>query len=187
MLSRCPPDHPRRNAHPQRLRRSAGGGVRCSYPRKPGSLYDILHDHAGLQLFVRPLCWTDLHAKFTRLLASYGSLPMRQPTPSPSSPPWSPSQHGRRLLSPIIGVLNLLMSSAQPELSKTRAMSTLLSEFLSPKHSSTLRTRWTWIFDLVPRRYPHAVRCHLLFNHIYPNTSTTTFDSSYYLDHKPGG
>ncbi len=30
---------------------------------EPGSLYDIMHDHAGDSLFVTPLCWTDQHAK----------------------------------------------------------------------------------------------------------------------------
>ena len=32
---------------------------------EPGSLYDILHDHAGTSLYVVPICWTDQH---TRLL-----------------------------------------------------------------------------------------------------------------------
>ncbi|KAG7284654.1 hypothetical protein NEMBOFW57_009262 [Staphylotrichum longicolle] len=29
---------------------------------EPGSLYDILHDHAGTSLFVVPICWTDRHS-----------------------------------------------------------------------------------------------------------------------------
>lgn len=30
---------------------------------KPGSLYDIMHDHSGDSLFVPPICWTDKHAQ----------------------------------------------------------------------------------------------------------------------------
>lgn len=30
---------------------------------KPGSFYDIMHDHAGESLFVTPICWTDKHAE----------------------------------------------------------------------------------------------------------------------------
>jgi len=34
---------------------------------EPGSLYDIMHDHAGTSLYVVPICWTDQH---TRLLGA---------------------------------------------------------------------------------------------------------------------
>ncbi|KAL2150383.1 hypothetical protein VTH82DRAFT_6946 [Thermothelomyces myriococcoides] len=30
---------------------------------EPGSLYDIMHDHAGTPLYVVPICWTDQHAQ----------------------------------------------------------------------------------------------------------------------------
>ncbi|KAK4246000.1 hypothetical protein C7999DRAFT_42537 [Corynascus novoguineensis] len=30
---------------------------------EPGSLYDIMHDHAGTSLYVVPICWTDQHAR----------------------------------------------------------------------------------------------------------------------------
>ncbi|KAK4233334.1 hypothetical protein C8A03DRAFT_48093 [Achaetomium macrosporum] len=30
---------------------------------EPGSLYDILHDHAGTALHVAPICWTDFHSQ----------------------------------------------------------------------------------------------------------------------------
>lgn len=30
---------------------------------EPGSLYDILHEHAGTPLHVVPICWTDLHSR----------------------------------------------------------------------------------------------------------------------------
>ncbi|KAK3306230.1 uncharacterized protein B0T15DRAFT_222135 [Chaetomium strumarium] len=30
---------------------------------EPGSLYDILHDHAGTALHVAPICWTDFHSE----------------------------------------------------------------------------------------------------------------------------
>lgn len=46
------------SAKPKRKRRVA----RIIRP-EPGSLYDIMHDHAGEALYVIPLCWTDAHAR----------------------------------------------------------------------------------------------------------------------------
>ncbi|KAK1961707.1 hypothetical protein LY78DRAFT_706307 [Colletotrichum sublineola] len=58
-----------------------------------GSLYDLLHEHAGLSLFVRPICWTDLHLRL--LDASFIELPPCDtpvPPPSPRGAPVSPSR-----------------------------------------------------------------------------------------------
>ncbi|TQN73115.1 hypothetical protein CSHISOI_02360 [Colletotrichum shisoi] len=58
-----------------------------------GSLYDLLYEHAGLSLFVRPICWTDLHVRL--LNARFIELPPCDtpvPPPSPRGVPVSPSK-----------------------------------------------------------------------------------------------
>ncbi|KZL79176.1 hypothetical protein CI238_09545 [Colletotrichum incanum] len=58
-----------------------------------GSLYDLLYEHAGLSLFVRPICWTDLHVRL--LDAKFIELPPCDtpvPPPSPRGAPVSPSK-----------------------------------------------------------------------------------------------
>lgn len=47
---------------------------------KHGSLYDIMHEHAGESLFVPPICWTDIHAQL--LDAHFVDRdPIRKPVP----------------------------------------------------------------------------------------------------------
>ncbi|GJC91094.1 hypothetical protein ColLi_13932 [Colletotrichum liriopes] len=53
-----------------------------------GSLYDLLYEHAGLSLFVRPICWTDLHLRL--LDAKFIELPPCDtpvPLPHRAAPP----------------------------------------------------------------------------------------------------
>ncbi|KAI1352841.1 hypothetical protein F5Y01DRAFT_278830 [Xylaria sp. FL0043] len=147
---------------------------------QPGSLYDILHDHAGLQLFVRPLSWTDLHAKllgcrFVRLASHETPTP-----PSSQSSSSSLSQLPRNTPPCSIDMqrtLDLLVSPNQPEYPKTNALINLLSEFYPntftyPQDQVDLDLRFG------NRRYPQSVRCQLLYNHIYPNDHLASFDSS---------
>ncbi|KAI0429137.1 hypothetical protein F5Y09DRAFT_268803 [Xylaria sp. FL1042] len=150
---------------------------------QPGSLYDILHDHAGLQLFVRPLSWTDLHAKL--LGCRFIRLPSHEtPTPpsslSSSSSSSSPSRFSYRTLSTVVDTqryLDLLMTPNQPEFSKTNAMINLLAD-LYPKTLSYPQDQVDLDLRFGTRRYPQAVRCQLLYNHIYPNNNLASFDSS---------
>ncbi|TDZ38710.1 hypothetical protein CTRI78_v010765 [Colletotrichum trifolii] len=56
-----------------------------------GSLYDLMWEHAGISLFVRPICWTDLHvrlldARFTELPRCDTPVPPQSPRGSPPSP-----------------------------------------------------------------------------------------------------
>ncbi|OLN93287.1 hypothetical protein CCHL11_08331 [Colletotrichum chlorophyti] len=56
-----------------------------------GSLYDLMWEHAGLSLFVRPICWTDLHvrlldARFTELPPCDTPVPPQSPRGAPVSP-----------------------------------------------------------------------------------------------------
>ncbi|KAK3317393.1 hypothetical protein B0T19DRAFT_291002 [Cercophora scortea] len=65
-MEQQPADAPATRSRPPRRRR-----VRITRP-EVGSLYDIMHDHAGESLFVNPICWTDQHpellgVRFTEL------------------------------------------------------------------------------------------------------------------------
>ncbi|KAI0809671.1 hypothetical protein GGR55DRAFT_160189 [Xylaria sp. FL0064] len=147
---------------------------------QPGSLYDILHDHAGLQLFVRPLSWTDLHAKL--LGCCFVRLPSHEtPTPPSSQSSSSSSSQLPRNTPPcsidMQRTLDLLVLLNQPEYPKTNALINLLSDFYPntftyPQDQVDLDLRFG------NRRYPQSVRCQLLYNHIYPNDHLTSFDSS---------
>ncbi|KAI1293264.1 hypothetical protein F5Y03DRAFT_387983 [Xylaria venustula] len=151
---------------------------------QPGSIYDILHDHAGLQLHVRPLGWTDLHAKL--LNCRFVQLPPHD-TPSPpsslsssspsfsSSPSLSPPQTPPAVSS-IGKTLDLLMSPDKPELPKTRALGKLLADFY-PKTLLYPLEQIDMDLRVGSRHYPLAVSCQLLFSPIYPNIDFASFDS----------
>ena len=158
---------------------------------QPGSLYDILHDNAGKQLYVRPLSWTDLHTKllgcrFMQLPpfdtpAPPSSAPepySSSPSPSPSSlPAWSHIKKAPKNDHNMSKILNYLIAPNKPEEAKNRAMAALLANyypqtFMYPQDRVDLHLRFG------ARRYPRSVRCQLLFNHIYPGASMTSFDSS---------
>ncbi|KAI1428882.1 hypothetical protein F5Y12DRAFT_782443 [Xylaria sp. FL1777] len=152
---------------------------------RPGSLFDILHDHAGLQLFVRPLSWTDLHAKllgcrFVRLPSQETLTPPPSLSPSSSSspsPPFYASPMTRAEVDSIGTSLDIVMCPDVPEVPRTNMMSHLLRElfpkpFMYPQDHVDLGLRFG------SRCYLQAVRCQLLFNPIYPNMNATSFDSS---------
>lgn len=55
--------------------------VRIRRPAE-GSIYDILHEHAGLSLFVRPCFWTDMHGSLLGVRFDPTSLPGSHLDPS---------------------------------------------------------------------------------------------------------
>ncbi|KAI0975018.1 hypothetical protein F4678DRAFT_470299 [Xylaria arbuscula] len=152
---------------------------------QPGSLYDIMHDHAGLQLHVRPLGWTDLHAKL--LGCRFVQLPPHDtPTPPSSLSSSSPSFSSSPSLSPpqtppavssIGKTLDLLMSPDKAEPPKTRALRHLLAEFY-PKTLLYPLEQMSMVLRVGSRCYAQAVRCQLLFSPIYPNNNLASFDST---------
>ncbi|KAI1323497.1 hypothetical protein F5Y16DRAFT_383720 [Xylariaceae sp. FL0255] len=139
-----------------------------------GSLYDILHDHAGVSLFVLPICWTDLHARL--LSCRFTQLsPCKNPTPR--SPP-SSARRARKTPLTVISLgrnIDILLSSdgLHANITKNRAMSDMLSTFYPerfsrPHHSADLDLRFGRSY------FPQAVRCQLLWNH----GNTMSFDSA---------
>ncbi|KAJ3560183.1 hypothetical protein NPX13_g9391 [Xylaria arbuscula] len=160
---------------------------------QPGSLYDILHDNAGKQLYVRPLSWSDLHTKllgcrFVQLPAldtpaPASSIPepySTSPSPSPPTlPHWSPlkkAPNDDRNVN-MSKILGYLMTFNKPEEAKNRAMRAMLSNFypqtfMYPQDEVDLSLRFGAC------RYPRSIRCQLLYNHIYPSLNMMSFDST---------
>ncbi|KAI0415503.1 hypothetical protein F5X98DRAFT_212972 [Xylaria grammica] len=159
---------------------------------QPGSLYDILHDHAGLPLFVRPLAWTDLHAKV--LGCRFLQLPPHEPPTPPSScsssssfllspqtplSPQSPPTTASQSIAAFTRGLNYLMSADKPDINRTNTLATILKSFYPktlgyPQFYSDLDMRFG------PCYYSRVARCQLLYNPIYAysTASQMSFDSS---------
>ncbi|KAK4223484.1 hypothetical protein QBC38DRAFT_46902 [Podospora fimiseda] len=116
-------------------------GSRITAP-EPGSLYDIMHDHAGTVLYTIPICWTDLH---TQLLgAEFEARPaILTPVPDISEQKIiEPSRTARTLTGELQALVRPAPSPAQG-FCKNRAikhvMSTLFPNTLSkPKTGAEL-------------------------------------------------
>jgi hypothetical protein len=93
---------------------------------EPGSLYDILHDHAGTSLYVVPICWTDKHS--TLLGARFNKrAAVVKPVPDLISGVWlEPSKMAQTLTSELH---TLVREDATPARAfcKNRAMKHILS------------------------------------------------------------
>ncbi|KOS21840.1 hypothetical protein ESCO_001828 [Escovopsis weberi] len=132
----------------------------------------MLRQHSGTSLFVRPICWTDLHTKL--LGAKFEELPPCD-SPSPSSQPGSGPSQGHMQPSPAITIL----SSALSEILQPSAVQSILS---SNSVKVTLMTLWPGAFSkpqYLPelnlfwggKVYHDAVRVQAMWN--YPTTLST--------------
>ncbi|KAI8634359.1 hypothetical protein F5Y19DRAFT_461770 [Xylariaceae sp. FL1651] len=142
-----------------------------------GSLYDLLHDYAGVSLYVLPICWTDLHAQL--LGCRFVQLPPRNTPTPPSSPSRRRSLRTPQTVVSISRSLDVIMSldGSKTAITKTRAMRSILSTFYpdhlaKPHYCADLDLRFG------RRYYPKAVRCQALWNHADPNINTMSFDSA---------
>ncbi|KAL2129595.1 hypothetical protein VTI74DRAFT_7549 [Chaetomium olivicolor] len=109
---------------------------------EPGSLYDIMHEHAGTSLYVVPICWTDQHSRL--LGARFHERPaIVKPVPDPAPGVWlEPSRMAQMLTSEMH---NLVREDATPARAFCknhaikRIMSTLFPTTLShPKTGAEL-------------------------------------------------
>ncbi|KGQ03103.1 Aurora kinase A [Beauveria bassiana D1-5] len=86
---------PQRDARRRTKRRCSpvSAPLRKRLPRRvaPGSVLDIMRCNSGTALFVRPLCWTDLHAELLKI--QFNELPICD-TPMPVNEPGSPPPKG---------------------------------------------------------------------------------------------
>ncbi|KAI0147053.1 hypothetical protein GGR57DRAFT_264668 [Xylariaceae sp. FL1272] len=139
-----------------------------------GSLYDILHDHAGKSLYVIPLCWTDLHAQLLR--CRFKQMPAwTTPTPNNTSTP----RRQRKTPGSVVALghdLDILLSTDGTKLvhAKNRAMRCVIAKFFPehlarPSGISELDLRFGKSF------FPRTVRCQLVWNQ--PST-LMSFDSA---------
>ncbi|KAF7561599.1 hypothetical protein G7046_g2542 [Stylonectria norvegica] len=142
------------------------------------SLYDLIHQHAGTSLFVRPICWTDLHSEV--LDTRWTELPPCD-TPKPAAVPGSPPSRGH--MRPSQTIITLCDSLTQ----------ILLPETVHPIISSNaartlLMTLWPGSFGkahYLPelhlffggRVYRDAVRTQLMWN--FPSSETKSSYSSF--------
>ncbi|KAK5997768.1 hypothetical protein PT974_00127 [Cladobotryum mycophilum] len=152
---------------PQKSSPASPSGVRKRCVRRPakGSLFGLLGQNAGTSLFVRPICWTDLHAKL--LGARFEELPPCD-TPLPCNVPGSPPTQGHLQPSPTITIL----SDALSEILQPSAVHPILS---SNAVKTTLMTLWPTAFSkpqLLPelhiffggKVYHDAVRVQAMWN-----------------------
>lgn len=141
------------------------------------SLNGLLRQHAGTSLFVRPICWTDLHSKI--LGAHFVQLPPCD-TPLPESTPGSPPSKGH--LRPSRAIMTL--SDALTEILLPDALHPVLS---SNAVKTVLSTLWPAAFSqsqLLPelhiffgdRVYRDAVRTQVQWN--YPGDSARSSQGS---------
>ncbi|KAL2125699.1 hypothetical protein VTJ04DRAFT_2064 [Mycothermus thermophilus] len=101
--------------------------IRIKRP-EPGSLYDILHEHAGTSLYVPPICWTDQHSE----LLGARFVPFgRQDRPVPDLAPDAFCEPTKLASSLTADLQTLLRMETNPAkvLCKTRALKHILSTF----------------------------------------------------------
>ncbi|KAH8677289.1 hypothetical protein BX600DRAFT_121529 [Xylariales sp. PMI_506] len=139
----------------------------CTVPQR-GSLWDIMHDHQGISLFVLPICWTDLH---TRLLGCRFTSLSPQPTQYLTPPhTYSSTLYGlERDISTIVS-----LETPRNILTKTRALRSIMST-LFPTHLSKPKSGAELDLRFGKRLYPKAARVQVLWKH--PD-ATMSFDSA---------
>ncbi|KAK0388038.1 hypothetical protein NLU13_4282 [Sarocladium strictum] len=151
--------------------------------RRPvqGSLYDVMHEHAGTSLFLRPICWTDTHAEL--LGARFEGLPPCD-TPVPSSIPGSPPSKGHMRPSPTITALsNALTEILAPNQFQSivtfGAVRTVL-QILWPNTFSKPRFMPEWHLHFGERVYRDAVRAPVMwsFPMQHAHSSTASFQTT---------
>ncbi|KAF4975145.1 hypothetical protein FZEAL_8022 [Fusarium zealandicum] len=151
---------------------------RRMYRPSKNSLYDIFQQHVGASLFVRPICWTDLHAQ---LLGARWEELAPCDTPQPVASPGTPPSRGH--MSPsntIISLSNSLTQILLPD-----PMHPILS---SNAVNTVLGTLWPEVFskaNYLPelylcfggRIYRDAVRAQIMWN--YPSEELKSSYSSF--------
>ncbi|KAF9874391.1 carboxylesterase [Colletotrichum karsti] len=108
-----------------------------------GSLYDLMWEHAGTSLFVRPICWTDLHVRL--LDARFIEMPPCDTPVPPQSPRGTPVSPSRCHMKPSPAATSLsreLTAMLAPGTNKfyTNSIRTIMST-LYPGRMSRVKTQ----------------------------------------------
>ncbi|KAF4955930.1 hypothetical protein FSARC_11709 [Fusarium sarcochroum] len=148
------------------------------YRPAKNSLYDIFQQHSGTSLFVRPICWTDLHAQ---LLGAKWEELRPCDTPQPAASPSTPPSRGH--LNPsntIITLSNSLTQILLPDLPhpilssnaiKTVLMTLWPATFSKPQYQPELHLYFGG------RVYRDTVRAQIMWN--FPSNETKSSYSSF--------
>ncbi|KAL6864479.1 hypothetical protein J3F83DRAFT_741967 [Trichoderma novae-zelandiae] len=164
---KSPPSQPRPPL-PPRIRR----------PKK-GSLRDILRQHDGTALFMRPICWTDLHAsllgaRFCELAPCDTPQPCNLPGPTPSQGHIQPSDTITRLSEALTEILTPTSPVARPSSAAVKVILSTLWPAAFAKSQAATETLNMYFGDRV---YFDAVRAQALWN-FPPNPPTLSSQSS---------
>ncbi|KAI5458171.1 hypothetical protein BGZ63DRAFT_59163 [Mariannaea sp. PMI_226] len=148
------------------------------YRPKKNSLYDLFHQHAGTSLFLRPICWVDLHAQL--LGAQWEELPTCD-TPKPTTIPGSPPSQGHMKPSATIITLSdsltqILLPDPMHPILCTNAIKTILATlwpepFGKPQYVPELHLYFGG------RVYRDSVRAQIMWN--FPSDGTKSSYSSF--------
>ncbi|KAF4121702.1 hypothetical protein GMORB2_1541 [Geosmithia morbida] len=139
-------------------------------PRRPArnSLYDLMHEHAGTSLFVRPLFWTDVHSRL--LDVRFRELePCDTPTPHhDSSTDTAPSKNHMRPSPSVVtlsdALTELLLPSSPHHGPTTNAVKKVL-ETLWPNAFRTPRHLPTFHLHFGDHVYYEAVRAQVMWEY----------------------
>lgn len=142
------------------------------------SLYELMYRHAGISLFVRPICWTDLHTEL--LGVRFQELP-RCDAPVPENIPGSPPSRGHMRPSKTITTISdalsdlLSPSSLHPVLSSTAVKTVLQTLWPDALGKSKLLPELHIYFG--GRVYPDIVRAQMLWD--FPSDTSKSSYSSF--------
>lgn len=140
---------------------------------EPGSLYDIMHEHAGTWLYVLPICWVDLH---TQLLGiRFEQLPViDKPVPGMDRGHWlEPSKLGRSLTTELHTLIRNETSPART-FRKGRALKYIMAT-LFPNTLSRPKTTTELDLYFGQRVFRKAIRIPCLWK--TPCDFASSFDS----------
>ncbi|CAM1510512.1 Fc.00g008470.m01.CDS01 [Cosmosporella sp. VM-42] len=167
ITSQLPVKLPRNRRIQRRIRRPA-----------KNSIFDLIHEHAGTSLFVRPICWTDLHAQV--LGARWEQLPPCD-TPQPVALPGTPPSKGHMRPSQTIITLSdalsqiLLPDAVHPILCSNAVKTVLMTlwpeSFSKPQYLPELHLFFGG------RIYRDAVRAQIMWN--FPSEEVKSSYSSF--------
>ena len=144
---------------------------------EPGSLYDIMHDHAGTSLYVLPICWTDIHT--TLLGVCFEERPLvDKPVPVQTNPPQNlePSRLARQLTSELH---NLVRDENIPIPARTYCKNRAIKSVLGTLFPNSLGRPKTLVeldFYFGQRIFRKAVRIPCMWK--TPSCFESSFDSA---------
>ncbi|KAL1838498.1 hypothetical protein VTJ49DRAFT_2605 [Mycothermus thermophilus] len=141
---------------------------------EPGSLYDIMHEHAGTTLYIAPICWTDMHsallgARFRK------TATVARPVPDLVASVWVEPSKMAQILTAELHTLLRPDTTPAKALCKTRAMKHILST-LFPSTLSRPKTGAELNFYFGNRVFRKVVRVPCIWKST-SSSADTSFDS----------